>query len=352
MAASVGSAAETAAEELFERVLTGGVLPERAEVVAMLSGGRDSVCLLDMAARACGAGAVRALHVNYGLRTEADDEQARCEALCERVGVRLRVVRAERGAGKGGNLQAWARDARYEAARELAAHGGAPIATGHTASDQAETVLYRLAASPGRRALLGMAPRERGLIRPLLVLSRRETALYCEARGLDWCEDASNESSRYARNRVRAGLLPKLRELHPAAERNVVRTAELLREETELLDSLVEGELAGGQEIALERLAQLPRALARLVVVRLAEGAGGGVLVPQAGGRVEEILALGGRGGGAELHVGGGVGAVLRDGMLSMMRLPPRRSRPAAGVGGAAMREAPAWGASGVASQD
>jgi tRNA(Ile)-lysidine synthase len=310
-------------EELLERVRASGLLPERGAVVAMLSGGRDSVCLLEVAVRICAPGAVHALHVNYGLRAAAAEEERRCGELCERLGVPLEVVSARREAEAVGNLQAWAREVRYDAACELAGGVGGLVATGHTASDQAETILYRLAASPGRRALLGMARSERGVVRPLLVLTREQTASYCRQRGLPWSEDESNESERYARNRVRRGLLPELRAVHPAAEVNLLRTAELLREETELLDGLVEAELADGASIALERLAGLPRALARMIVVRLAERACDG-LVPQAGDRVAEILALGSRRGRSELHVGGNVAAVVEDGSLSMMRLPPR----------------------------
>ena len=316
------------ADELLERVRRTGVLPATGAVVAMLSGGRDSVCLLDVLVRLCGSHAVHPLHVNYGLRDAAADEQRRCATLCERLGVPLQTVRAARPP-EPGNLQAWARDVRYDAALALATPLDGLIATGHTASDQAETILYRLAASPGRRALLGMAARERRVIRPLLVLGREETAAYCRERRLPWSEDESNLSERYARNRVRLQLLPQLRAVHPAAESNLVRTAQLLREETELLDGLVDAELAGGANVALSRLEAMPAALARLVVVRLAEQARG-ALVPQAGDRVAEILALGRRGGLAELHVGGGVGAVVRDGLLSMVRLPPRAGAGAA----------------------
>jgi tRNA(Ile)-lysidine synthase len=316
--------------EARETVRAGGLLGSGRPVVAMLSGGRDSVCLLDVAVALCGAGAVRALHVNYGLRAAAAGEERHCAALCERLGVALEVVRAERGASEEGhgNLQAWARGLRYEAAQAAAARGDALIATGHTASDQVETILYRLAASPGRRALLGMPAAEGRLVRPLLALSREQTAAYCEARGLEWCEDESNADERYARVRVREGLVPALRSVHPAAEANVLRTARLLREETELLDALVAQELAGRASIALARLRELPPALARLIVIRLAEDAAG-TYVPQAGERVEELLALGERGGRAELHVGGQAGAILQDGALSMRRLPPRKAREA-----------------------
>jgi tRNA(Ile)-lysidine synthase len=313
-------------EDVREQVRRGGLLPANRPVVVMLSGGRDSVCLLDIAVDLCGAGLVRALHVNYGLREEADGDQHHCERLCERLSVALEVVRPERSSG---NVQAWAREVRYEAALRLAEENDALAAVGHTATDQVETILYRLAASPGRRALLGMSAAEGRLVRPLLGVAREQTAAYCAARGLQWREDAGNDSDAYARSRVRHGLLPALRAVHPAAEGNVLRTAALLRGETELLEQLVDAELGGESSIAIERLAQLHPALARLVVVRLAEGAAGaGVYVPQAGDRVAEILDLAARQGHAELHVGGLVSAVIGDGRLRMVRIAPHYPAP------------------------
>jgi tRNA(Ile)-lysidine synthase len=313
----------TAYEEVRERIRGEGMFARDRPLVAMLSGGRDSTCLLDVAVALLGCDAVRALHVNYGLREQADADQRHCEALCAQLGVQLEVLSPEQPRGAGGNLQAWARDVRYAAAVGIAERSDALIATGHTASDQVETILYRLAASPGRRALLGMPASDGRLIRPLLGLSREQTTAYCEARELTWCEDHSNADERYARSRVRHGLLPALCAIHPAAQANVLRTAALLREETELLDELVASELGGRRSIALARLRELPAALARLVVVRLAEQAAD-TYVPQAGARVAEILALGRRGGRAELHVGGRAGAVIEDGTLRMVRLPPR----------------------------
>ncbi|HEX5853316.1 MAG TPA: tRNA lysidine(34) synthetase TilS [Solirubrobacteraceae bacterium] len=322
-------------DEVREAVRRGGLLSRERlggrSLVAMLSGGRDSVCLLDVAVTMLGAESVSALHVNYGLRVAAARDERHCVELCERLGVELEVVRAERGEstsgapGVAGNVQAWARELRYAEAARIAEGRDALIATGHTASDQVETILYRLSASPGRRALQGMVASEGRLIRPLLSLTREQTAAYCEARGLAWREDESNEDNRYARTRVRHGLLAALRAVHPAAEANVLRTAALLREETELLDELVARELDGRASIAVARLAELPAALARMVVVRLAEDAAG-AYVPQAGERVEELLALGRRGGRAELHVGGLAGAVIEDGTLTMVKLPPRAS--------------------------
>jgi tRNA(Ile)-lysidine synthase len=310
--------------ELHGRVRADGLLGGDRPVVAMLSGGRDSVCLLDVAVAIRGAGQVRALHVNYGLRgDDSDADERHCAELCERLEVQLEVVPARPQEREPGNLQAWARELRYGVALRRADELDACVATGHTSSDQLETILYRLAASPGRRALLGMSPREGRIVRPLLSVTREQTAAYCRARGLQWREDASNDDDRFARARVRNLLVPALRAVHPAGERSVLRTAQLLRDEAELLDALVAEELAGRDEIAVDRLAELHPALARLVVVRLAEDVAGDY-VPQAGGRVGEILALGARGGDGEVHVGGGVAARIAGGVLRMVLLPPR----------------------------
>src|SRR4051812_10557473 len=198
--------------DVLERVAATGLLAAEQPVVVLLSGGRDSVCLLDVAVALHGAQAVRALHVNYGLRLEADGDEAHCAALCAALGVGFEVTRAERPAGAPGNLQAWARDVRYAAAARAAAaasaSGDALVAVAHTATDQAETILYRLAASPGRRALLGMEPRSGHIVRPLLAVTRDETAAWCRSRGLAWREDATNAGDRYARGRVRGALVP------------------------------------------------------------------------------------------------------------------------------------------------
>ncbi|HET8956225.1 MAG TPA: tRNA lysidine(34) synthetase TilS [Solirubrobacterales bacterium] len=301
------------AEVLLERVEAGGLLSGPGPLLAMLSGGRDSVCMLDLAVRARGAGVVSALHVNYGLREEAGEDERHCAELCEGLGVSLRVERPRRAEGDG-NLQAWARQERYAAAARLAEGSGAAILTGHTADDQVETILYRLASSPSRRALLGMKPRDGRLARPLLGTAREETTAYCEERGLTWRDDASNEEADYKRNLLRRDLVPALEAIHPAAKANVLRTAGLLREEAELLDSLVDSELAaGGGTIGLERFAALHPALRRLVLQRLADAAAGRP-VPGAARFAEQVAGL--TRGGSALDLGGGVRAVLEGGVL------------------------------------
>lgn len=258
------------AADVEARVAATGLLA--GPTVVLLSGGRDSVCLLDLAVRL--AGPVQALHVNYGLRAEADADEAHCAALCARLGVPLTVHRAGEPRG---NVQAWAREVRYAAAHALEG----VVATGHTATDQAETVLYRLIASPGRRALLGMEARSGRVVRPLLDVTRAETAAYCAERELPYVDDASNPTS--TRGRIREILA-----LHPAAEANVADTLAQLRDEAEVLDALIDPDAD---------LTTLSPALARLTVQRVV-----GVAPAR---YMDEILALAHRGGTGHVDLPG-----------------------------------------------
>ncbi|MGA2011033.1 MAG: hypoxanthine phosphoribosyltransferase [Solirubrobacteraceae bacterium] len=306
------------AESVAREVREGGLLAPGRPVIVMYSGGRDSTCLLDLAVRIAGAPAVAALHLNYGLRSSAAGDERHCRALCERLGVTLEVRRPDRP--RAGNLQAWARAERYGAAARLADRRDAVIAAGHTATDQVETILYRLASSPSRRALLGMRPRDGRLVRPLLTVSRARTAAYCRERGLSWREDESNESDAYARGRIRRRLVPALEVAHPAAQANVLAVAAILAQEADVLDELVDAALAGREEIELATLRALPPALRRLVVQRLADAAAGS---PAAGvaRRAPEIAALSDR-GRAAIDLPGGVRATATRGVLRFGRTP------------------------------
>jgi tRNA(Ile)-lysidine synthase len=313
------------AAEMLVQVRQAGLLAHGRPVVALLSGGRDSTCLVDLAVRVAGPDAVSALHVNYGLRASADEDEHHCAELCRRLGVALEVWRPAPRAR--GNIQAWAREQRYRAARELARARSADVASGHTATDQVETILYRLASSPSRRALLGMRPRDGWLVRPLLTFTRGDTAAYCQTRGLAWREDESNASGTYARNRIRSGLLAALLEVHPAALSNVLAVSEILRDEAEVLDRLVEEALEGHRRVSLQRLRGLPRALRRLVVQRLADEAAG-AFAPGAARRADEVAALGDR-GTAMLDIGCGLRAIVEYGELRVEQAGPPPAPPA-----------------------
>jgi len=259
---------------------------------------------------------VSALHVNYGLRDGADEDEAFVRSLCSGLGVPLVVERV--ALPEGGNLQEQAREARYALAERLAE---GLYATGHTSSDQAETVLYRLAVSPGSRALHGMTPRRGRLVRPLLGATRDEARDYLRARGLEWREDPSNADRRFARARVRHDVVEALRELSPTVERTIAETARQLRDEAEVLEAAVSEaltELGTGPAISLAALREHPPALQRLILRALAEQA---VLGPRALSRREadQILALSER-GTKSVDLGGGLRAVAEYGTLRFTR--------------------------------
>lgn len=299
-----------AATRAREAVVASGLVEAGRPLLVLLSGGADSVCLLDVAVD-LGA-RVSALHVNYGLREGAAADEEHCRELCAALGVPLTAERVELPGRS--NLQAEAREVRYALAER---HAEGDFAAAHTASDQAETVLYRLASSPGRRALLGMAPRRGRLVRPLLGAGREDTRAWCRERGLGWREDPSNADPRFARARVRHGLLAALRDVDPRAERALAETAAQLRDEAEVLDALVAERLAalGGSAAALpqEELRMLAPALARLLLREAA-----GVALSRAD--TDTLLRLGERGGSASFDLGGGVRAVAEYGFLRFTR--------------------------------
>lgn len=279
-------------ERALEVARASGLITAGEPLLVLLSGGADSVCLLDCALRLDAR--VTALHVNYGLRPGAPADEEYCRALCSRLGVPLEVERVQLDDDEPGNLQARARELRYAAAERLVE---GDYAAAHTASDQAETVLYRLAVSPGSRALLGMAPRRGRLVRPLLEATREETHAYCEARELLWREDPSNVDRRFARTRIRHELLPVLRSLSPAAERTIAETSMLLRDERVALERLADEALerAGGNAVMLDELRANAPGLARVMLTRLAERAARGP-VSLSRADCDAILALGGEG--------------------------------------------------------
>jgi tRNA(Ile)-lysidine synthase len=303
--------------DVVERVLgaarESGLVAQGEPLLVMLSGGADSVCMLDVAVR-LGA-TVTALHVDHGLRADSAEDAEACRELCESTGVPLTVERLElRSASGAGNLQAEARERRYELAER---HAEGDYATGHTASDQAETVLYRLAVSPGSRALLGMPPRRGRLVRPLLAVIRDETRSYCRERGLSWRDDPSNEDGQFARARVRHELLPVLRELNPTAERTIAETALLMRDEAAVLGQATADALrqVGGPPLSLAALRELPPALARLVLRRAAEDAAGAGAVAIPRRDVDRILAASTE-GSSVVELAGRVRAVIEYGWV------------------------------------
>lgn len=220
-------------------------------VIAAVSGGADSVCLLTLL---CGLEkgwdlSLRTVHVHHGLRGgEADRDAAYVERLCRTLGVPVRMVHVDvrQYAGEHGLSEEEAgRILRYEALeREAAAWeaesagagppqgeggGRAPtcpvkIAVAHHGDDQAETILHNLCRGSGLAGLGGMQPVNGRIIRPLLAMDRQDILNWLESRKLEFCEDSSNRSDHYTRNRIRGRLIPVIKsQVNAGAVDNILR---------------------------------------------------------------------------------------------------------------------------------
>ena len=199
--------------------------PADTAVTCAVSGGADSMALLVLAvASGC---AVTAVHVDHGLRPNSADEADVVRDLAHQLGAMFEAksVNIEPGS----NLEARARDARYAVLP-------ADVLTGHTADDQAETVLINLLRGAGLRGLSGMQPNSQ---HPILKLRRSETHELCAALKIKIVHDSSNDDLKFQRNRIRRDLIPLLDEI---SKRDVAallaRQADVLRDDAELLDQL------------------------------------------------------------------------------------------------------------------
>ena len=214
-------------EQLFAPAEPGRAL----HLCAAVSGGADSMALLRvlLELREAFEYPLTACHVNHGLRGEAADrDEAFVRAECARLGVPLTVFRpADVGMAVPPHAgEDWARRLRYACFAQLLAGGIDCIATAHTATDQAETLLFRLARGTGLHGAGGIRPGRPGYCRPLLGLTRAETEALCAAFGQAWGTDETNESDAYARNRLRHAALPALGSVNEAAEENLARFCE------------------------------------------------------------------------------------------------------------------------------
>lgn len=221
------------------------------KVLLALSGGADSTALLHLflEIRPRLGLELAVAHLNYGLRgsaSEADAEFVRSLAVDYHLPCVVETL-SPPDRPKGGNVQARAREQRYRFFQRIGDSLGVQrIALGHTRNDQAETVLLRLLRGSGALGLAAIpVSRADRFIRPLLSIEREDLRAYLRSRGVGWREDSSNRDLRFARNRVRHELIPRLEKaFNPAIVDVLARTAENLRGDAESLEWLV-GDLAG-----------------------------------------------------------------------------------------------------------
>ena len=258
--------------ELFER---------GQHLLIAVSGGPDSTALLSLLhkLRSSWCLSLTAVHCNYGLRgAESDDDQAFVESLCQQWEIPLHVRRIEMRKHRA-SLQASARDLRYTVMTEIAETCGADrIAVGHTADDQAETVLLWMLRGAGLTGLSGMpACRNHLIIRPLYETRRRDILVYLHEEGVSFRQDSSNAKSLYLRNRVRHEVMPALQRVVPSTVEVLCRLADICREDDRYLEEQTALQCEGwirqrpGRGWSIDRsfLQRLPRAAQRRIVRNL-----------------------------------------------------------------------------------
>ena len=255
------------------------MLPSGARVLCAVSGGADSMCLLQLLHGLEEERGIRvfAAHFEHGLRGEESlrdmafvenwCREQKIPCLAERGDTRALAEKEHLG------LEEAARKLRYAFLERAADHFGCDrIATAHTADDNAETVLLNLVRGSGTKGLGGIPPRRGNIVRPLLETDRAEIEAYLKAQGVPHVEDSSNESLDFSRNRLRREILPLLREMNPALNDALGRTAALLRRDDSFLRGLAEEWLDrnfDGESLPLGELRKLHPAVASRAVKKL-----------------------------------------------------------------------------------
>lgn len=232
------------------------MLPENTAVLVGFSGGADSVTLLSVLHElSSGVGDVPpfplyACHVNHGIRgEEADRDEQFCRSFCKERGIPFSALHSDvprLAQDSGESLETCGRKVRYDYFEEVSKKilredpelSGVRVATAHTASDNAETVLFYLARGTGLTGLAGIRPTRGNIIRPLIELSRADIEQYCEDSALPYMVDSSNDDISYTRNRIRHEVLPALEEVCTGAMEHIARTAATLQRDADCFETL------------------------------------------------------------------------------------------------------------------
>lgn len=316
-------------------MLAEGMVLETGGRAVAVSGGADSTALIRLVHRLANPAEARLqiFHVNYGLRGVASDRDEKFVRLLGselNLGVSVLRVRSRPKA----NVQDWARKLRYRwFARLQKSMGLAWVATGHTADDQAETLLERLGRGSGPMGLSSIRPSAVlygvSCIRPFLLIPREEIIRYLRSLGQGFRKDASNQSNKYARNRIRK-ILAKMDPLgKEGLSRRLAQSALLTGEMMELLENFVLASFGRGEQGLLVReLVQKPQALSRWALRLLALQAG----VSESSLGFEKIesglaLAMGPSRGRSRLTLGKSHSFARHHGMIRVVSNPPVRKR-------------------------
>lgn len=299
------------------------MLPEQGGIVLCgVSGGRDSVCLLDYLHKLGQQRGFTAAagHLNHLMRPTAQRDEDFVRAFCAQRDIPFYTESAD----VYGLCDAWeltveetGRRARYDFLRRTAAAIGAEkIATAHHRDDLAETVLLQLLRGTGPQGLTGIPPVRGNIVRPLLDTPRRDIERYIEENGLAYVTDETNSDLAYARNRLRLEIWPELERINPSASAHIARTADILRRESAYLDELAAGYLPEtGTAVSCEVLLTAPEALRPRLLRLLLDRLGTGKKDVTAGhlAALEQLAA-----GEGTLALPGGAVAVCRNGVLTL----------------------------------
>ena len=218
------------------------LLSDGDSVIVALSGGADSVALLHflISIEELYHLTITAAHLHHGIRgEEADCDEQFCKILCENYNIRLFTAHRDipaLAAERRQSEELCGREERYAFLQALADEHGAKIATAHTASDNAETLLMRLTRGSSLRGMSGIPAKRGNIIRPLITCTRAEIEAYCAKHHLDYVTDSTNLTDDYMRNRLRRHVIPVLREQNPRLEEAFTRFSEAAYEATDYLD--------------------------------------------------------------------------------------------------------------------
>jgi len=253
------------------------MLAPGATVVVAFSGGADSIALLYFLNSKKNDYNINviAAHVNHGIRgKEADEDENFVKQYCEKISVDLKVLHANIPAiseQTGESEEECGRRIRYEFFESI--DKNALIATAHTQSDNAETVLFNLTRGTALKGLCGIPAKRGNIIRPLIECSRQDIEDYCERNELDFVTDSTNSETQYSRNRIRHNVISELKQINPLFTDAVGRCVSSIKQDNELLTSLADvarqnAELENGVNaklISQEHIAIRKRILAKLI---------------------------------------------------------------------------------------
>lgn len=343
-------------KETKEYIHQNKMLVPGGRVIAGLSGGADSVCLLHVLAelKAELSFELRAVHVHHGLRGEEADRDARFSTeLCERLSISCAVVRidaASEAKAQGISVEEAGRNARYRILEEQAQRweqeepgAAVSIAAAHHGDDSAETILHNLFRGSGLKGLCGIAPVRGRIIRPLLWAGRKDILTYLKAEDLSYVEDSTNGLNEYTRNRLRNQILPLITsEINEKAVDNILRAGKLLKSADQYFEKRAcewigkWGE-AGGTVLPVSALEDEEKIL-QGYIVRNALKVMGCPLRDVTAGHVEDVLALSGRQTGKRVNLPYGILAKREYEVIRLLRCNEGSDMKAAALPDVSMR--------------